>query len=121
MASTVDWYYHRKGCVTCQKMDDLLATLEITAKEVVSATKTRLGVPEALELVGTCTRLVVSKGTKPFDLDLKKTPQTPEQLQALLIGPTGNLRAPTIRKGKTLYVGFHAETFAAALGGKSAG
>lgn len=118
MSSTVDWYYHRKGCVTCQKMDALLASIEITAKEVVSATKTRLGVPEALELIGPCTRLVVSKGTKHFDIDLKKTPQTSEQLQALLIGPTGNLRAPTIRKGKTLYVGFHAETFAAALVGK---
>ena len=39
MASTVDWYYHRKGCVTCQRMDALLASLEITAKEVVSANK----------------------------------------------------------------------------------
>ena len=118
MASTVDWYYHRKGCVTCKKMDDLLESLGITAKEVVSATKNRLGVADALELMGTCTRLVASKGTKPFDIDLKKTPLSPEELQALLIGPTGNLRAPTNRKGKTLYVGFHAETFAAALSGK---
>lgn len=118
MASTVDWYYHRKGCVTCQKMDTLLESLGITAREVVSANKTRLGVPEALEVVAPCTRLVVSKGTKAFDIDLKKDPKTAEELQALIIGPTGNLRAPTIRKGKTLYVGFQAETFGAALGGK---
>lgn len=118
MASTVDWYYHRKGCVTCQRMDALLASLEITAKEVVSANKNKLGVAEALELVGSCTRLVASKGTKPIEIDLRKHPQTPEQLQALIIGPTGNLRAPTIRRGKTLFVGFHAETFAAALSGQ---
>lgn len=118
MASTVDWYYHRKGCVTCQKMDALLASLEITAKEVVSANKTKLGIPEALELVGPCSKLVVSKGTKAFEIDLKKDPQTAAELQALIIGPTGNLRAPTIRKGKTLYVGFQRETFTAALGGK---
>ena len=117
MASTVDWYYHRKGCVTCKKMDDLLAALGITAKEVVSANKNKLGVPEALELISPCTRLVASKGTKPIDIDLKKNPQSPAELQTLLIGPTGNLRAPTIRKGRTLYVGFHAETFAAALSG----
>lgn len=116
MPSTVDWYYHRKGCVTCQKMDTLLASLEITAKEVVSANKTRLGVPEALELVGQCTRLVVSKGTKAYEIDLKKDPKTPEELQSLIIGPTGNLRAPTIRRGKTLFVGFQADTFTAALG-----
>ena len=118
MASTVDWYYHRKGCVTCQKMDALLASLEITAKEVVSANKTKLGIPEALALVGQCTKLVVSKGTKGYEFDLKKDPKTAEELQALVIGPTGNLRAPTIRQGKTLYVGFQLETFTAALGGK---
>lgn len=117
MASTVDWYYHRKGCVTCTKMDALLASLEITAKEVVSANKIKLGVTEALALVGQCTKLVVSKGTKAFEIDLKKDPKTAEELQALVIGPTGNLRAPTMRKGKTLFVGFHAETFGAALGG----
>ena len=115
MPSTVDWYYHRKGCVTCQKMDALLASLEITAKEVVSANKTRLGIPEALELVGQCTKLVVSKGTKAYEIDLKKVPKTPEELQALIIGPTGNLRAPTIRRGKTLFVGFQADTFTGAL------
>lgn len=117
MPSTVDWYYHRKGCVTCQKMDALLESLEITAKEVVSANKIRLCVPEALELVGKCNRLVVSKGTKAYEIDLKKEPKTAEELQALIIGPTGNLRAPTIRRGKTLFVGFQAETFGAALGG----
>ena len=31
-------------------------------------------------------------------------------LQAML-GPTGNLRAPTIRKGKTVVVGWNAEVF----------
>ncbi len=117
MPGTVDWYYHRKGCITCQKMDALLASLEITAKETVSANKNKLGVPAALELVSQCTKLVVSKGTKAFVIDLKKTPQTDEELQALVIGPTGNLRAPTIRKGKTLFVGFQLETFTTALGG----
>ncbi len=118
MASTVDWYYHRKGCVTCQKMDALLAALEITAIEVVSANKTKLSAADALELVGQCTQLVVSKGTKAFVIDLKKDPKTSEELQALVIGPTGNLRAPTIRRGKTLFVGFQTETFTAALTGK---
>ncbi len=31
---------------------------------------------------------------------------------ASMLGPTGNLRAPTIRKGKTVIVGFHEETYA---------
>jgi hypothetical protein len=28
-----------------------------------------------------------------------------------MLGPTGNMRAPTIRKGKTLLVGFNEEVF----------
>lgn len=28
-----------------------------------------------------------------------------------MLGPTGNLRAPTIRKGKTVLVGFNDEAF----------
>ena len=38
-----------------------------------------------------------------------------EAIDAML-GPTGNLRAPTIRSGKTLLVGFHEETYEAKLG-----
>jgi arsenate reductase-like glutaredoxin family protein len=30
-----------------------------------------------------------------------------------LLGPTGNLRAPTIKKGKTLFVGFNEEAYQA--------
>ena len=33
-----------------------------------------------------------------------------------MLGPTGNLRAPTLRKGKTVLVGFHDEVFANVLG-----
>jgi arsenate reductase-like glutaredoxin family protein len=51
-------------------------------------------------------RLVVAKGKKIVDVDLKASPPTDDEIAALMLGPTGNLRAPTIRKGKTLYVGF---------------
>ena len=32
-----------------------------------------------------------------------------------MVGPTGNLRAPTIRRGKTVLVGFNEEAYSAAL------
>ena len=40
---------------------------------------------------------------------------TPLVLLALLLGPTGNLRAPTLRKGRTLLVGFDEASYAKAL------
>jgi len=43
-------------------------------------------------------------------LDLRQKPPRAE-IEALLIGPTGNLRAPTVRKGRTLLVGFDEEIY----------
>lgn len=36
-----------------------------------------------------------------------------ETLVRHLLGPSGNLRAPTIRKGDTLYIGFSEEAYKA--------
>jgi len=38
------------------------------------------------------------------------------KLLGLLLGPTGNLRAPTFRKGRTLIVGFDEATSKRVLG-----
>lgn len=45
-------------------------------------------------------------------LDLKASKPGREELESLLIGPSGNLRAPTARKGRTLLVGFDEATYA---------
>ena len=42
---------------------------------------------------------------------MKKDPPDDETLSAHLLGPTGNLRAPTVRNGNTLYVGFSEEAY----------
>lgn len=49
-----------------------------------------------------------------FDLKNDETPR--EEIAALMLGPTGNLRAPTIVRGKTLLVGFNGDEFEKILG-----
>ncbi len=44
-------------------------------------------------------------------LVLKGAEPSKAEIAALLIGPSGNLRAPTARKGRTLLVGFDEETY----------
>ncbi|HEY1859916.1 MAG TPA: ArsC family (seleno)protein, partial [Gemmataceae bacterium] len=39
-----------------------------------------------------------------------------DTLAASLLGPSGNLRAPTVRKGKTLLIGFNNEAYQQVLG-----
>ena len=54
-------------------------------------------------------KVVVAKGKNVVTFDLKKDPPDDDTLAAHLLGPTGNLRAPSVRRGSTLYVGFNEE------------
>jgi arsenate reductase-like glutaredoxin family protein len=42
---------------------------------------------------------------------LKKDKPSNEDIAALIMGPTGNLRAPTLLVGSTLYIGFNEEAY----------
>jgi hypothetical protein len=55
-------------------------------------------------------KVVVARGKKVVTIDMKDAPDD-DTLAGLLLGPTGNLRAPTVRKGQTLYVGFSEEAY----------
>jgi len=70
----------------------------------------RLGRAEALKLAKSAAKVIVAKGKSTVTFDMKKPPSDAELLKAIL-GPTGNLRAPTVRVGKTLLVGFSEEAY----------
>jgi hypothetical protein len=61
-------------------------------------------------------RVVVVRGKKVVTFDMRKDPPDDDTLAAHLLGPTGNLRAPTLRKGKTLLVGFSEAAYREVLG-----
>lgn len=109
MGKQVDWYYRRSGCNTCRKMDEFLVAHDVVAKETLSANQARLGPDAAMELAQTVTKIVAARGKSVVELKTKDCDA--ETLKKYLVGPTGNLRSPVVRKGKTLYVGFHAEAF----------
>ena len=46
---------------------------------------------------------------------MKKDAPTDDELAGALLGPTGNLRAPAIRRGKKLFIGFHDGELAAQM------
>ena len=79
--------------------------------EQINATKNKLQEPEALQLLAKAHKLYAAKGKKVVQVNLKKDRPDDETLTKLVLGPTGNLRAPTLRAGKTLLVGFHEETY----------
>jgi arsenate reductase-like glutaredoxin family protein len=81
----------------------------------VDARKTTLKEKEALALVQEVDEIYASKGKQVVHLDLKKAKPDKAALLGLLLGPTGNLRAPTLRKGRTLVVGFDDAAYAKVL------
>ena len=51
------------------------------------------------------------KGKKTIQIDLRKEKIDKTTLSKFILGPTGNLRAPAVRKGRTLLVGFDEESY----------
>ena len=80
-------------------------------KEQVDANKAKLGPAEALALARAASKVVVAKGKRVVTFEMKKSPPDDATLLAALLGPTGNLRAPTIRRGATLLVGFEEDAY----------
>ena len=97
--------------MSCKKAQGFLEAHAWHAQDVTDATKERKGRAEALGLAHGAERVIVAKGKKVEVFDMKKNPPDEETLLAHLLGPTGNLRAPTLRKGKTLLVGFSEEAY----------
>jgi hypothetical protein len=60
--------------------------------------------------------MYVAKGKRVVHVDLRSGRPPRDELLKLLLGPTGNLRAPTLKKGRTLLVGFEAAIYAKVLG-----
>ena len=84
---------------------------------MVDAGKERKGRDEALKLARTAATVVVARGKKVVRFDMKREPPDDETLAAYLLGPTGNLKAPTLRVGDTLLVGFGEAAYQQVLGG----
>ncbi|MFQ5700033.1 MAG: hypothetical protein ACE5IL_17355 [Myxococcota bacterium] len=68
----------------------------------------KLAKREAANLVRGASKVIVARGKKVREFAGGKAAR--EVVEAML-GPTGNLRAPTLRKGKTVLVGFNEEVF----------
>ena len=97
--------------MSCRAAQGFLEQHAIIAQETADAKKQPRGQADALALARAAARVVVARGKKIVRFDMKKDAPDDATLLGHLLGPTGNLRAPTLRKGKTLYVGFSEETY----------
>jgi hypothetical protein len=84
---------------------------------VVNAKQETIGEKEALALARRSDEIYAMRGKKVVHVDMKAQPPDSATLKSLIIGPSGNLRAPTLRVGRTLLVGFDEATYKKILSG----
>lgn len=85
---------------------------KLVPAETVSASK-KLGRADASRLVKSAKQVIVAKGkvVRTFAPGGKAS----DEIVAAVLGPTGNLRAPTLVVGEKLLVGWNEEAYRAAL------
>ena len=84
----------------------------IEIAEQVPASR-KLGEADATELIREATTIHVAKGKK---LEVLAGGAASQEIVARLLGSTGNLRAPLVKVGQQLIVGFNEETYREILG-----
>jgi arsenate reductase-like glutaredoxin family protein len=84
----------------------------VDVAEKVSASK-KLGENDAKKLIRDASKVHVAKGKK---LDTFDGGTAKKEIVEKMLGSTGNLRAPTIKVGKTLLVGFNEDVYDQVMG-----
>lgn len=77
----------------------------------MDAKKQVFGFEKAQELLAGAKHLYAAKGKKVVHVDLVKDKPDEATLRGLVLGPTGNLRAPLLVSGDAVLVGFDEETY----------
>lgn len=98
--------------MSCSKASKFLEARGIAVTEKVSASK-KLGEAEAKSLIKDAKKIYVAKGKT---LDEFTGGSAKKEIVEKLLGATGNLRAPTLRVGTKLLVGFNEDTYRDVLG-----
>jgi arsenate reductase-like glutaredoxin family protein len=99
----VDLYYMRPGCVSCKKASELLDAGKAVIAKQRQSKKEPLSDADAEALLKSVSKVIVARGKSTETL--KAADATLDHLR----GPTGGFRAPMVKVGKTLLVGFHAD------------
>ena len=85
---------------------------KIDIDETIPASR-KLQADDARGLLKGASKLVVAKGKKTTEFELGS--RISADAVAAMLGPTGNLRAPTAVVGKTVLVGFNDEAYGSAF------
>ena len=102
--------------MTCGKAQEFLAQGHVAVKVQADAKKVRFDREAAIRLVREADEVWVARGKSVVHLDLARDTPSDDELARLVLGPSGNLRAPALRRGGKLLIGFDPAACAEVLG-----
>jgi arsenate reductase-like glutaredoxin family protein len=104
--------------MTCGRAQEFLAHEKVDVKTQADAKKERFDRDAALRIAREATEIWVAKGKRAVHIVLARDKPSDDALAELILGPAGNLRAPALRRGTKLLIGFDPATYAEVLGGR---
>jgi arsenate reductase-like glutaredoxin family protein len=107
---SIDWYWQRAGCTACAKAKEFLSEYELDVRQTLDARRTRIGPSGVAAVVEDAKTVLVSDGRSVRRYDVAKRQHDRSDMLARMVGPTGNLRAPTIRRNGLVVVGYHVDS-----------
>ena len=105
----IDWYYHRKGWVSCKKAQEVLEIKKVDVTEQGDAKKEKIDDDQAWEMLSKAPKVFIAQGKKL--LEFIPSSDNKEEILKRAMGRSGNLRAPTLLIGESYYVGFSADMY----------
>ena len=84
-------------------------------EETVDARKIRFDGAAAIAFVRQADEVWIARGKHVRRIEFKNESLADDELLKLILGPSGNLRAPTIRCGQKLFIGFEPQEYAVFL------
>lgn len=115
MGDRIDWVYRRNGCSECQQALAFFAEHGLTPKTLVDADKVRFGADQAVRMAREADHVWVAGPEGAEHHDMRSSRPTDEALNRALGGGAGGLRAPTVRHGRVLLIGYDEAAYRQAL------
>ena len=82
--------------------------------EITNASKEKIDANQAWDMIKSASSILVAKGKKTISWNPKSDDR--EEILKTVMGPSGNLRAPTWKIGSDILVGFSEEQYQQVLG-----
>lgn len=103
--------------MSCNRVRETLQGHDIAIEQTqVEKKASRLGPADALKIARAADHVYVAKGKKIVHFDMRDGGPDDADLLAHLIGRSGFLRAPTLRMGARVVVGYNAQLYSELLG-----